>query len=233
MINKRAAVGLAALLMLQTDVAYSQNELSTKGPCSHNVAGNEGEINITCIGYFDDESRQKIGRIVDVLNTVLAVEGDTEAILKRLEALGESVAGIAAVIDRQHQDENARRVEQERVERTPPKVDAELVRASNGEYQVWIKSINLLPFEATWSIVTEKSILVGAVMTGPEAIYPASERPTVRYRVGLQAAKVSNNYIELRFRYNALSYAKLGRPDNLRGEIVKQYEFVKGEIVPR
>ena len=90
---------------------------------------------------------------------------------------------------------------------------------------------NEIPFKANWLVVTENDQLVSPLMTGQEEIFPTKDKRRFSTEITINADKVTNEYIELRFRYESVYSGEMNDPPHLRGEITEKYRFSNGQIL--
>ena len=116
---------------------------------------------------------------------------------------------------------------------TPPLIDVRLGNSSRtGETLLEIKAKNEIPFTARWSVVTTRNEVVSGIMLEDFEAHPAKEKSRLLVKVSINADKVRENYIELRFSFTSLYSAELNNPPNLKGEIDKKYRYFSGRISP-
>ena len=90
---------------------------------------------------------------------------------------------------------------------------------------------NEIPFRANWLVVTENDQLVSPFMTGQEEIFPTKDKRRFSTEITINAEKVINEYIELRFRYESIYSGEMSDPPHLRGEIREKYRFANEQIL--
>ena len=84
---------------------------------------------------------------------------------------------------------------------TSPEIKAFLAHsARSGKRLLVIDVGNEIPFKANWLVVTENDQLVSPLMTGQEEIFPTKDKRRFSTEITINADKVTNEYIELRFR---------------------------------
>jgi hypothetical protein len=119
------------------------------------------------------------------------------------------------------------------LQRTPPKIKAYLASSERtGDLLVVMDAENLVPFRARWRIVTKKDKIVSGIMLEGHEIYPTDKQKRFNTKANINAAEVTDEYVELRFRYESIYSAELGNPSELRGEIVQRYRFKDNRIFP-
>ncbi len=63
-------------------------------------------------------------------------------------------------------------------------------------------------------------------------LHPTKEKKRFVNKAPINRDRVRGNFIELRFTFTSLYSAELNDPPNLKGEIVKKYQYVNGRIFP-
>lgn len=126
------------------------------------------------------------------------------------------------------------RATQEQVRRrSPPALDASLATsASDGQLVVVLDAKSLTPFRATWTIVTEKDIVVSGIMLQPREIHPTPENRRFTAKANVERALVTNQYLKLQVSYESLYSAELGDPAELGGHISKSFRIDAGGVRP-
>jgi hypothetical protein len=87
---------------------------------------------------------------------------------------------------------------------------------------VVIEPLNKVPFEYDWCIVTENNIMVTSIHLEWGKIIPNESSTFFTTPASIDMAKVTNNYLELRFKYRSVHAAEFPQ-ENLFGKIVKPY----------
>ena len=119
------------------------------------------------------------------------------------------------------------------LKRTPPKINVYLANSERtGELRVVIDAENLVPFRARWAIVTEKNRHVAGIMLADHEIYPAPDRKRFSTKADINPDQVSNDYLELRFRYESIYANELGNPKELSSAVVQKYRYKDGAVHP-
>jgi hypothetical protein len=119
------------------------------------------------------------------------------------------------------------------LQRTPPKIKAYLATSERtGDLLVVMDTENLVPFRARWNIVTKKDRVVAGIMLEGHEIYPTDKQKRFTTKARISGAEVTDEYVELRFRYESIYSAELGNPPELRGEIVQRYRFKDNRVLP-
>jgi hypothetical protein len=101
-----------------------------------------------------------------------------------------------------------------------------------GDLLVVMDTENLVPFRARWNIVTKKDRVVAGIMLEGHEIYPTDKQKRFTTKARISGAEVTDEYVELRFRYESIYSAELGNPPELRGEIVQRYRFKDNRVLP-
>ena len=115
---------------------------------------------------------------------------------------------------------------------TTPLVKAFLAHSAKSGKKLLVMDVeNEIPFRASWLVVTENDIVVSPIMTGQEEIFPTERKRRFSATIAINAEKVVNEYIELRFRHESLYSRELNNPRHLRGEITKKYRYVNEQIL--
>ena len=187
----------------------------TRSPANRKPAGRKG---LSVAIWNDIETLGKVARILPYLliffGFVVAASGQffKSIVDARIGEL-ESVALIA------HKN-------------TKPVIKAFLAHsARSGKKLLIMDTENEIPFKANWLIVTENDQLVSPFMTGQEEIFPTKDKRRFSAEITINAEKVINEYIELRFRYESIYSGEMNDPPHLRGEITERYRFAYGQIL--
>src|SRR5207248_3191599 len=80
---------------------------------------------------------------------------------------------------------------------------------NKGKVTVLVESKNLIPFEYSFVICTENNMVVSGIQTSMAKLYPNQHQNVFRFEEDIQLDRVRNGYLELRFRYESLSYEEL------------------------
>ena len=115
---------------------------------------------------------------------------------------------------------------------TTPLVKAFLSHsAKSGKKLIVMDVENEIPFRATWLVVTENDIVVSPIMTDQMEIFPTESKRRFSTTITINAEKVVNEYIELRFRYESVYSRELNNPGHLHGEIQGKYRYRNEQIL--
>ena len=121
------------------------------------------------------------------------------------------------------------------IKNTPPEVKVRLGNAvSNGKVipgkiLLEITSKNDIVYNARWHVTTHNDSLVSGFMTGMVKIVPAAT-PVYKSALSIQADRVVDEYIELKFIYESVHSPELGSPPHLRGQVSLPYRYSKGHV---
>lgn len=116
---------------------------------------------------------------------------------------------------------------------TRPLMDVSLEKSvQTGKILLLINASNETPFKANWDIVTENNRIVSGILLEKPEIFPNEKKKEFLYEVTINDGKVVNNYIELRFNFESIFSSELSNPEHLRGNIIKKYKYVRGNIFP-
>ena len=118
----------------------------------------------------------------------------------------------------------------ESLKQTPPVVNSSLHKRDSGEWIVSIVIENDVPIKVRWSVSSEENKVVSPIMLGFETIYPKEGKNIFNYRTKIHEDSVTNGYVELWFSWSSIYFTEQGRPDNLKGEIIKAYKYDNGKL---
>ena len=116
---------------------------------------------------------------------------------------------------------------------TRPLMDVSLGKSVQpGKISLLINASNETPFKANWLIVTENKRVVSGIFFEKLKLFPSEKKKEFLYEVIINDDKVVNNYIELRFNFESIFSSELNNPEHLKGNIIKKYKYVQGNIFP-
>ena len=114
---------------------------------------------------------------------------------------------------------------------TPPLMDVRLGNSSREQVLLEVVARNEIPFKARWLVVTKRNQVVSGILLEEPEIRPAEAKMRFLFDTSINADKVVDDYVELRFSFVSLYAAELNNPPHLKGEVVKRYLYAGGSIV--
>ena len=96
-----------------------------------------------------------------------------------------------------------------------------------------IDAKNEIPIRARWRIVTDNNQIVSGIMLEDYEILPTQDRRRFSSKANINEAKVVNDFIELRFRFESVYSAELGNPPDPQGQVVRAYRFKGSRVFAR
>ena len=148
--------------------------------------------------------------------------GDAISLLvKRIQELESQVAGV----EEHQKNEVEKHKNLQILMQTPPEVNAHLRPTNEGKYVVTIESANLVPFLAKWSVVTKNNKLLSGFMMSYAKFYPTENQNSWNYKIDISTKEIIENFAEFRFRFRSAFYDRMGKPDNLKGEVIRKYNM--------
>jgi hypothetical protein len=103
---------------------------------------------------------------------------------------------------------------------TPPLLRVGLRRLAHDTVRVIIESLNLIPFECQWQIVTRENIIVGGIPLDWTKVVPTAENRVFHADEKFQVDKVTENYLEVRLSYRSL-FAGETRAPGMEGRLTE------------
>jgi hypothetical protein len=146
-------------------------------------------------------------------------EDAIDLLVKRIQELEQQVTVVKKHQENEQEKENQLKI----LMQTTPEVNAYLRPTNEGKYIVDISSENLVPFSAKWLIVTKNNKVISGVMMSNAKFHPTLNQNSWRYKININGNEVIDNFVELRFRFRSAFYAKMGKPDYLKGERIRKY----------
>jgi hypothetical protein len=152
------------------------------------------------------------------LFTVIDIFEKSATLLAVILAFISGICGLLVLIA-----DKRKEVLEMRFRKTSPEVDASIKTGeASGQLLVVVEPRNKVSFEYDWCIVTENNIMVTGIHLEWGKIIPNESRPFFKVLASIDMDKVTNNYLELRFKYRSV-YAAEFPQENLLGKIVKSY----------
>ena len=118
---------------------------------------------------------------------------------------------------------------------TPPEVRVRLVTATSdgqvtrGRTLLEITSKNDIAYNTSWLVTTREDRVVSGLMTDRVKIVPAAT-PVFKTPISIQAHRVVDEYIELRFTYESVHSPELGNPPHLRRQVSVPFRYSEGRV---
>lgn len=170
--------------------------------------------------------RHESGGSVDVNATLKEILQGVDSIVERVAKTEEKVRNL----QEKHVAQQEAEKEAEARRRTLPQMAVNL-ELQRGKFSVRIVSLNLIPFECTWAVVTTNDRLVSGIMLGWQAVYSTERKKVFRFSENVQLQEVTDDYLELRFRYRSVFSAEQNYPESLQGEIIRKYRLANGILL--
>jgi hypothetical protein len=123
-------------------------------------------------------------------------------------------------------DSRAATLDQKR-KMTPPEVRLELRRLAHDTVRIVIESLNLIPFECQWKIVTRNNIIVSGIPLDWTKVVPTSDNRVFHADEKFNVDKVADNYIEVRLAYRSM-FAAESRAPGLEGRLTQSLHLGSG-----
>jgi hypothetical protein len=155
-----------------------------------------------------------------ILNKISRDQLDPKLVLNKLDEIEKGVSNIQNELTKKKQQEE----EAERIKHTAPMIQVWLTGVEKGNVMVHVKSENLIPFEYNYKIVTENNLIVSAIPTLMSKLYPTASNDLFYNVEELHSGQITNNYLELRFRFMSLSYEELQLPGHA-GTLIRKYRI--------
>jgi hypothetical protein len=115
------------------------------------------------------------------------------------------------------------------LKRTSPDLDAYLATSEGtGDLLVVIDLKNRIPIRCHWVIVTENNQVVSGDMMQDYELHPSSDLN--RFKANIDDARIVNQFLELRLRFESIYSSELGYPPSLKGEVIRSYRFEGGHV---
>ncbi len=208
------------------------------GSCDQVVNDNRGVITITCSGV-DKTLMEQLKKTADLLNRVASRQTDP-AVLGSLKDLNVKMDEVltdtralktsVAQANRQLAAERRQKEQTELLKRTSPSFDTFLRIDQNGNLLIMFDCHNLVPFEFRPVIAFPDNKIVPnqdgsqSVLMEMMKIYPSEGNTLFNSSTAINASTLAGKEIELRVRFQSLSYEELKLPSH-SGEIVKKYRI--------
>jgi len=198
---------LAFLLCVTPLYAQTSGAADTSGPCSPSVTGNNNQFEITCNGIGEAQGKE----LLKILNKISREQLDPKLVMEKLGEIQKGVSDIKTGMAKREEQE----AEAERIKRTAPIVTVGLTSVpEQGKVMVYWESKNLVPFEFRYVVCTENNAIVSAIPMEYTKVYPKSgPKGSLFYSVEeLHWDQIKNNYLEIHFTVQSLSYEELHLP---------------------
>ena len=108
--------------------------------------------------------------------------------------------------------------------RIPPLLDVEMRSADGHQVVVLFKSLNLIPFEVSDTVVTSNDQIVSGISLDWTPVFPTNDRTVFSRKSAIQWERVRDSYLELRVRYRSRAPDSRDLPGHA-GMIVKKYRI--------
>jgi len=142
-----------------------------------------------------------------------------DLLVKRIQELEQQVT----VVEEHQKNEQEKKKQLNILMQTAPEVNAHLRRTIEGKYNVDITAENLVPFIAKWLVVTKNDKVISGVMMANTEFHPTEHQNAWKYKININSDEIIDNFVELRFRFRSAFYAKMGKPNYLKGERIRKY----------
>jgi hypothetical protein len=199
----------------------------TTGPCSPAVTGNNNQFKITCDGIGEAQGKE----LLSILNRISKEKLDPKLVMQKLDEIQKGVSDIKTGLAKKEEQE----ADANRIKHTAPIITVGLTSVpEHGKVMVYVESINLVPFEYRYVVTTENNRNVSGWTPVYSKVYPKSgPKGSTFYSVEpLQWEQIKNNYLELHFTFQSLSYEELRLPGH-SATIIRKYRIgPDGSLLP-
>jgi hypothetical protein len=207
--------------------AQTTGAADTSGPCSPAVTGNNNQFKITCDGIGEAQGNE----LLKILNRISKEQLDPKLVMEKLDEIQKGMSDIKTGLAKKEEQE----AETERIRHTAPIIEVGLTSVPEpGKVMVYFESKNLVPFEYRYVVTTEDNLVVSGIPLGFTKAYPKSgPKGSGFYSVDqLQWERIKNNYLEIRFTFQSMSYEDLRLPGH-SATIIRKYKIGSdGALIP-
>jgi hypothetical protein len=207
--------------------AQTSGAADTSGPCSPAVTGNDNQFKITCDGIGEAQGKE----LLKILNRISKEQLDPKLVMQKLDEIEKGVSDLKTGLAKKEEQE----AETERIRHTAPIIAVGLTSVPDpGKVMVYFESKNLVPFEYRYLITTEDNLVISGVPLSFNKVYPKNgPKGGLFYSVDqLQWQRIKNNYLEIRFTFQSLSYEELRLPGH-SATIIRKYRIgADGALLP-